>query len=118
MENNYIDIGKLNISFGFENAVYIINKLNIKTNIIENMFLTREDIEFFGLEYIKTHAGLNEDYFEFNDNKHYMDYNYDKKYLRIAFGGDGDVTRFSGWIETKDEFEFILSKLKLLNCGK
>ena len=121
MENNNIDLAKLNINFGFEETAYMINKSEYDKYMEQANWLTREDVESLGLKYIKTHGGLNEDYFHFNDDEHYMDYDYDEKYLRIAFGTEcesGDVTRFSGWINTKDEFRFILSKLRLLDYGK
>lgn len=118
MGSNNIDLAKLNINFGFEEMEYMVNKLVYDKHIEQINCLTREDIESLGLKYIKTHGGLNEDYFHFNDDEHYMDYDYDEKYLRIAFAGDGDVTRFSGWINTKDEFRFLLSKLRLLDYEK
>ena len=103
---------------------YIINES--KYELINNLsvgdfgikYLDKFDIKSFGIKYIKTHAGLNEDYFEFNDNKHYMDYNYDSKYLRIAFIGERDVTRFSGTIKSKGEFTQLLNFLELNNQDK
>lgn len=47
-----------------------------------------------GLKYIKTHGGLNESYFHFNDDEHYMDYDYDENIWKPAFGTEcesGDV---------------------------
>jgi hypothetical protein len=76
-------------------------------------YLDKEDIESLGFKYIKTHAGLNEDYFEHIDKNHYCDYDYDSKYLRIAINGNGDVTRFSGIIENKSELKKLLKQLNI-----
>ena len=74
-------------------------------------YLDREDIESLGWEYMKTHAGLNEDYFELSGDIYYMDFDYDNNFCRIAMEGEGDVTRFSGTIKNKSELKKLLKQL-------
>ena len=76
-------------------------------------YLDREDIESCGLKYNKTHGGLNEDCFDFSDKEHYMDYDYDEHYCRIAMSGEGDVTRFSGTIKNISELKQIMKMLNI-----
>tara|TARA_R110000772_G_scaffold82292_3_gene174592 strand:+ start:1027 stop:1425 length:399 start_codon:yes stop_codon:yes gene_type:complete len=78
---------------------------------IEVKHLDREDIESLGFVYDRTYGGLNEDMFKINDGDLILDCDYDEKYCRIYWGGDGDVTRFSGTIKNKSELKRILKQL-------
>ena len=80
--------------------------------------ITQEVIESFGFEYIKTHPGTTESYFELPNSEWGIDFDPDwnsKPFIRIyVFGCDGDTTYFSGTINNSIELEFILKNIGII----
>jgi hypothetical protein len=81
-------------------------------------YLDQSDIESLGWEFEKKHAGLEQISFSIGgpiyDDILYMDYDLESKYLRIAWLGDGDVTRFSGTIKNKSELIKLIRQLEII----
>ena len=80
--------------------------------------ITKEIIESYGFEYIKTHPGTTEAYFELPDSEWGIDFDPDwnsKPFIRIyEFGCDGDTTFFSGVLNNSIELEFILKSIGVI----
>ena len=80
--------------------------------------ITKEIIESYGFEYIKTHPGTTEAYFELPDSEWGIDFDPDwnsKPFIRIyVFGCDGDTTHFSGIINNPVELEFIFKSIGVI----
>lgn len=80
--------------------------------------ITKEVIENFGFNYIKTHPGTTESYFELPNSEWGIDFDpvwNGKPFIRIyVFGCDGDTTHFSGVITNPLELKFILKSIGVI----
>lgn len=78
-------------------------------------YLDQSDIESLGWEFEKEHVGLEQLSFSINgpiyEDILYMDF--DSKYMRIAWLGEGDITRFSGTIKNKSELIKLMQQLNI-----
>jgi len=86
-----------------------LDSIDFEVDTIRVKYLDQEDIESLGWRFEKKHAGLEE--FQFTTDELSLDYNLESHYLRIAWYGDGDITRFSGTIKNKSELIKLLKQL-------
>lgn len=111
--------GRKEWSFNVKTSAVLINYikwvLDKNPEDIKVKYLDREDIESLGWEFEKIHAGLEDISFSIGEYEDilYMDYNPIKKYMRIAWLGEGDITRFSGYIKNKSELKKLMQQLNI-----
>ena len=107
-------IGKFNLYDGYE----LGHRDDIHKDCPFSKSVTKEVIESFGFEYIKTHPGTTESYFELPNSEWGIDFDPDwnsKPFIRIyVFGCDGDTTHFSGIINNPVELEFIFKSIGVI----
>lgn len=131
MENNYYTPSIEEFHIGFEYKEYQFLTKDWKTVKCEFIkpdttidpkwfkvkYLDKEDIESLGWKFEKEHAGLEQLSFSINgpiyEDILYMDFDLDSKYMRIAWLGEGDITRFSGTIKNKSELKRLLKQLEI-----
>lgn len=107
-------------SEGFDKEVYDeltpIWYNRVKYKLVMVKYLDREDIESLGWEFQKQYPGLEEINFEKDDL--ILDYDLESNYLRIYWTGQGDVTRFSGFIKNKSELRRLMGWLGINPADK